>query len=286
MKQIIYLATDCFYAFILCVYQFKRIFFSNKIKRVNNKFDKAIVLANGPSLKKDIEAVLDLRKSAHVYAVNYFAVTNFFRLVKPEYYLLSDRAYWSNEVSQEFKDDTEEIFNELVKVDWKLTVICPKAGYKFISKRLQNNPQITVESMYQSHLDIKNPSLYVFLMRLGVATPYFINALVIEIWHALNAGYKNIRIYGADFTLFKEYYVDQESNQIYSTFSHYYKNSNAQSNALHRYGPSNRKMMHQRLLQQSQAFNQIYLMSILAKKKNMSLLNCSSTSFIDSLVRR
>ena len=40
--------------------------------------------------------------------------------------------FWSNLIDK-VKKDNEDIFNILRNVNWKITIICPKEGYDFIT---------------------------------------------------------------------------------------------------------------------------------------------------------
>ena len=95
----------------------------------------------------------------------------------------------------------------------------------------------------------------------------------------------NIEIYGADFSLFKEYYVDQETNALSTSASHFYKNTKAQNNASYKYPGEKKKMLHTRLHQQWSSFYQMYLLSKIAKMRKIKIINYSSNSFLDCFQR-
>mgnify|MGYP001582067126 CR=1 FL=1 len=144
MKKIIYLIFD------LCLLLLAIIFFIFKYKKVSgegwsqDKFDKTIVLGNGPSLKVDMDRVLKEKKQSEVYVLNYFAVTEYFKEIKPEYYVLTDRMFWDQNANNNIKNDNEKLFISLDKVSWKMNLICPESGFQPISKRLNNNKNIKV----------------------------------------------------------------------------------------------------------------------------------------------
>ena len=106
------------------------------------------------------------------------------------------------------------------------------------------------------------------------------------LWHAMHQKKQDIEIYGADFSLFKEYYIDQKTNELFNSASHFYKNTEAQNNASYKYPNEPKKMMHTRLYQQWSSFYQMYLLSKLAKIRNIKVTNFSSNSFIDSFERK
>ena len=78
MKKIIYFLIDLFLliaAVIYSAFKFKKV---SGIGWEYNDYKKTILLGNGPSLKDDIEKVVEESKESEVYVLNYFAVTNYF----------------------------------------------------------------------------------------------------------------------------------------------------------------------------------------------------------------
>ncbi len=285
MKKFIHLICDIFLLIAAIIYAII------KFKKVDGggwslgKFDKTIILANGPSLKIDIERVIKERLRSEVYVLNYFASTKYFLNIKPEYYVLADRVFWSQHVNDDFKEDNEKLFFELDKVDWKMNIICPEKGFLWVSERLRENDNIKVLKVKSANIEYKTEKINLFSLNQNITTPHFINGLVMVLWHAIYRKKSNIEIYGADFSLFKEYYIDQETNDLYSTFSHFYRNSKAQNNAGNKYLGEQKRMLHTRLYQQWSAFYQMYLLSKIAKIRKIKITNYSSNSYLDCFDR-
>jgi len=285
MKIIINLIFD------LCLLLLAIIFFIFKYKKVNgegwrqDKFDKTLVLGNGPSLKDDMDRVLKASASSEVYVLNYFAVTEYFKEIKPEYYVLTDRMFWDQNASTYIKKDNEKLFLSLDKVSWKMNLICPESGFQFISKRLIRNKNIKVIKVNSVNVEFRTEKVNLFALNQNITTPHFINGLVMVLWHAIYRKRLDIEIYGADFSLFKEYYIDQVTNDLYNSAPHFYKNSNAENNVSRKYPNEPKKMLHTRLYQQWSSFYQMYLLSKLAKKNKIKITNLSSNSFLDCFDR-
>ena len=286
MKKIIYLFFDIVLLLAAMIYS---VF---KYKKVDtnawdfDSFNKIMLLANGPSLKNDISSVIKESSVSEVYVLNYFAITEYFDEIKPENYVLTDRMFWNENANDDIKKDNEELFLLLNKVDWKMNIICPDSGYKSISDRLAQNINIKVLKVHSVNIEFKNEKINLFALNKNIITPHFINGLVMVLWHAMHQKKQDIEIYGADFSLFKEYYIDQKTNELFNTASHFYKNTEAQNNASYKYPNEPKKMMHTRIYQQWSSFYQMYLLSKLAKIRNIKVTNFSSNSFIDSFERK
>lgn len=285
MKKIIYFLIDLFLliaAVIYSAFKFKKV---SGIGWEYNDYKKTILLGNGPSLKYDIEKVVEESKESEVYVLNYFAVTNYFLKIKPEYYVLTDRMFWSQNANEDIKKDNEELYFHLDKVDWRMNLICPESGFEWISNRLRANKNIKVLKVHSVNIEFKTEKINLFALNKNFITPHFINGLVMVLWHAIYKNSIDIEIYGADFSLFKEYYIDQKTNDLYTSASHFYKNTKAQDNASFKYPNETKKMLHTRLYQQWSSFYQMYLLSKIAKMKQIKITNLSSNSFLDSFER-
>ena len=285
MKKIIYFLIDLFLliaAVIYSAFKFKKV---SGIGWEYNDYKKTILLGNGPSLKYDIEKVVEESKESEVYVLNYFAVTNYFLKIKPEYYVLTDRMFWSQNANEDIKKDNEELYFHLDKVDWRMNLICPESGFEWIRNRLRANKNIKVLKVHSVNIEFKTEKINLFALNKNFITPHFINGLVMVLWHAIYKNSIDIEIYGADFSLFKEYYIDQKTNDLYTSASHFYKNTKAQDNASFKYPNETKKMLHTRLYQQWSSFYQMYLLSKIAKMKQIKITNLSSNSFLDSFER-
>lgn len=285
MKKIIYLVFDLILLIAALVYSiFKYKKFAGDSWSINN-YDKTILLGNGPSLKDDIDKVLKYSPSCEVYVLNYFAFDEYFRKIKPQNYVLADRMFWSKHVNDDIKKDNQNLFLNLDAVDWNMNLICSENGFDYVSKRLQKNKNIRVSKVCSVNIEFKNEYIYLFALNNIITTPHFINGLVLVIWHAISKKRSDIEIYGADFSMFREYYVDQETNDLYSSFSHFSKNTKGQNSASYKYSNEPKKMLHMRLYQQWSGFYQIYLLSKIAKIKDIKITNLSSNSFLDCFER-
>jgi len=285
MKRIVFFTIDIFLliaSIIYSAFRYKKLYGSSWDDKNSAK---TIVLGNGPSLKDDIQKVISDSKVSQVYVLNYFAVTEYFSDIKPEYYVLTDRMFWSQNANEDIRSDNEKLYLCLDNVDWNMNLVCPESGFDWISKRLEKNPYIKVQKVYSVNIEFKIEKINLFALNNNIITPHFINGLVMVLWHAIYNRRLDIEIYGADFSLFKEYYIDQKTNDLYTSASHFYKNTKAQNNASYKYPNESKKMLHTRLYQQWSSFYQMYLLSEVAKMRQIKVTNLSSNSFLDCFER-
>jgi len=257
---------------------------SYKIIPKDKNKKSTIIICNGPSLSKDIDWIVENREKLDISAVHFFANSEYFFKVKPRYFFLADPLFWVKDINKDFKETNSELFRNFEKVNWKMDIICPSKGYLPIKKRIKNK-FIKVEKIRHWSIDFKSRFITILSLRLNLTTPFFSTVAVMALWHAMLRSRKKIYIYGADFTNFKEFSINQISNEIVNNnFSHFYKNSKAENNTLSKY--KNRNVLFNTILYKCWiSFEQIYLLSRLAKIKKIEILNSSTDSYIDCFRR-
>ena len=245
-----------------------------------------ILVGNGPSLSDDIDKILIRRVGHTVYSVNYFALSEYFYSLRPDIYVMTDPIFWRSDINDDIKSDNSNLFSKFSSVDWKMLVVCPQEGYSSIVASLKSNPNLSFLWVRSNGSIFFNDYVCIRSMQANISTPIFQNVMILALWLAIICKSKVISLYGVDFSSFKDYEVDQKTNCLKSDFSHFYKNTKAQSNASHKYNNVRSKMMHERLQQATVAFHQMYLLSRLAKMKKLAVFNSSSFSLLDSFDRR
>ena len=275
--------------FILLI--FSILLFPITIFRKNNftfrkSYDKAILMCHGPSLSDDFEWIVQQQSHSLIFAVNFFACTKYFPVIKPDLYLFADPVYWRSDTNADFSADNKLIVESLSSVDWPMYIVCPPEGISSLKAQLGTNPYLHFSPLYNLPFEFNNIKLYSILLLLGLITPSFSTVAVLSVWTALSLRIKRIYLSGFDFSFFREYFVDPSTNLLYSSYSHFYKNTKAQSNAQIKYiGQSSSKMIHTRLSQCSKSFNQMFLLSKLAKRLNLDVFNLSQVSYLDCFER-
>ena len=278
---------------ILVIAFFAKIFFYKtfnlKSYPSTNKKKTTIIIVNGPSLKKDMKNILykknKFKDKFEFYAANYFASSKEFEMIKPNFYAFADPIFWRKNINNDFKRDNSKLYKNLFKVNWDMYLLCPIDGIKSVSKKLRGNKYIKIIPIRSNFYNLKTEKINIFAHVNNIITPLFINVLILLFWNAIQRKVSYIEIYGADFSAFKELSVDQRTNELSSLYTHFYKNTKAQVNAGYKYPGMKKKKIHTRFFQIWNAFNQMYLLSIVAKKLKIKVINCSSHSYLDSIDR-
>ena len=274
---------------MLCVYGvLAYVFFWRNHPRVieqNAESQTLVILGNGPSLSDDISGILRRRAEIRVAVVNYFANSELFSQLRPDFYVMADPIFWRQDIGTQHKESNEKLVANLLKVSWCMTVICREQGCEFFSNALAGNGNIRVEKIKDNSMDFRTDFFSVLSLRSPFFTPNFVNVLILALWSGITRGFRGIEIYGADFSSFKSLNVDQHSNYSTNETRHFYNKDSAKVEAQEKYPARKRKLIHTRMYQVALAFRQMYLLSRVARKRGISVVNGSSFSYLDCFDR-
>tara|TARA_B100000989_G_scaffold288883_1_gene260065 strand:- start:1722 stop:2600 length:879 start_codon:yes stop_codon:yes gene_type:complete len=284
--------TLLFFDLVNLSYSLIKYFFSlketndNKFKINLNPSKKLLILGNGPSLKKDIERIKNLASKSDIFAVNYFASSEYFRKLKPKCYFIFDPMFFSDEVNIDLRRNTQRLYEDIKKIDWNMVIICNKDGYPKLKKIFKKNKYVSVFSIVNRTKEFNIESIHLFSLKHNITTPNFgRGVLILALWYAILIKKNDIEIYGADFSQFKDFEVDQSTNKTILDNTHFYKVMKGQEKNRSKYKNKKDRKIHERLYELSLMFKNMYLISKVAKKRHLKIINFSSNSYLDCFER-
>ena len=177
-------------------------------KPVNNfgilsEMNKVVILANGPSLSDTLKdsAFWNFVKNKDVICVNSFPMTEYFFKVKPKYLVYMDPGYWCKQPITLEKKLIKDTIKNIKKADWNIYIILPNTAKEwnwFINVVEEKD---NIKFIYLNISDSSKQGVGKFIdYKENIAMPSPQNVLVACIYCAINIGYKNIYIFGADHT--------------------------------------------------------------------------------------
>ena len=247
---------------------------------------KSIIIGTGPSLLKDIYEINNYKKDeCDFFAVNFFANTETFLQLKPNYYFLADKLFWSEDLNKSFNQLRNDTYQKLKAINWDISILCPESGYDYIKSRLQDNSNISFIKIPEKSIMLSTKRMQLFVLRnkfFGIAN---VNSMVTLLWYSIMCNYSEIYLYGVDFSGFKSITVDQKTNYVSVPVKHFYKNSEAEKDSSNKYQSKANKSLSERLYQNYRVLKYTDLLSDLAVSKGIDVVNRSSFSYIDSFKR-
>ena len=257
-----------------------------RISFEKQKSKKSIIIGTGPSLIKDIHEINNYNKDeCDFFAVNFFANTETFLELKPNYYFLADKLFWSEDLNKNFNQLRDDIYQKLKKINWKISILCPESGYDYIKSRLLENPNISFIKIPEKSINLSTKKMQLFALHSRFFSIVNINSMVTLLWYSIICNYAEIYLYGVDFSGFKSITVDQKTNYVSVPVKHFYKNSKAEKDSANKYKSKSNKSLRERLYQNYRVLKFTDLLSDLAINRRIEVINRSSFSYIDSFKR-
>jgi len=266
---------------------------SDRIGRARGKHGKSCLLVmNGPSLNQSIEW-LQARATDGVIAVNHFADTEHFEVLRPEVYVVQDTYFWQPEAMQTYREKREATFEALNrKTSWQMQLWLPSQCSRraWIAEQI-DNPNIDICYWNSGFIRrrrreggyLGTSSVVFQLWRREWASPPPDNVLVAALYIAERLGFSDLSIIGADFSFFQEMRVDQKTNRVGRKVEHFY---GEEFRPIYRgkTGEHPTTMSHE-MLRWHRAFRSLEVIAEYLKMQNVRAVNSSGQSFIDCFPR-
>lgn len=182
---------------------------------------RMVVIGNGPSLNVTLEKFREQVMEADKMVVNFFATTDFYDEMKPEFYVLADPELFNT--SERYKNSVQRLFDCIVnKTTWKMTLVMPQSQCSApIVKEMQENNNITIAYYRNTYQDVGRMTKFEAWDRNLIPPPAqtVVNTCV---YLSLFWGYEETYLIGADTSFLEDVRIDQQTNKLYVVDKHFY----------------------------------------------------------------
>ena len=265
---------------IICVVLFSSHNANKQIKACihdDKKNTECIIIGNGPSINNYLENSIDDISNKDTFVVNYFALTDFFKLVKPNFYLMMDKDIYTlnpTPFNNENKNNLE-LISILNKISWNMTIFAPN--------KFKNTPLIkaifnkNVKIVYFNSTPINGIKFienFFFKKNLGMPKPETV--IIPAIFLAINLKYSCINLFGAEASWLKYLHVT-DNNEVIVRLKHFYKND---SDSIQ--GHSTLSTLSTFLITQAHCFSSHMRLQEYSKYRSSQILNYTPESYIDA----
>jgi hypothetical protein len=254
---------------------------SPKLPRANR--DKCIVLGNGPSLGKSLYEHPNYYNDCSLVAVNGFALSAEYKKLQPRYYVLLDPGIWLAETA--WINDMLTAIAE--NTSWELHLMIPHQakGTKSLNL-LKQNTHIRIHHInYVVYKGWNGPGY--FFWKRNKAMPQCQNVLVAALFLAINIGYKEIELAGADHN-WHETLAMNEDNVVCLKHVHFYDRQEQVS-----YRPFYKTAATQETFRMDEIFHAwarvfhgYWRVKEYAAHRGARIVNISTPSFVDAFERK
>lgn len=248
--------------------------------------EKVLILANGPSLKAELEEIksrTDKLQDADYIGVNDFAMSPDYCKLRPKHYVISDSKYFMKTIYEERSLNTLKQMNN--RTTWEMNLFVPYKWRKTIYNFHKiDNPKIHIVPFHSVRfwgLD----SIRMYAYKWGLGNGEFGTVVLNAIYIALVLGYKNNYLFGVDHTFFDGLYVNKE-NQLCYIYRHFDDTqADVRPMISHHMGDTKPFTMQDFLVEKLDVWNGHVIMNNFAKFMKADIINFTQNSMIDTYKR-
>lgn len=265
--------------------------FSNHVGRAGRTTprptSRLAILGNGPSLREQLPEIIRTKawEDADMLAVNFFALSEEFSIIKPAYYVISDPMFFREAGHSERVESLYKALSE--RVTWPMTLYVQYYNPERFdySSAIGHNPNIRIVK-FHSTLFHGFRSVEFWCYRRGLGSGNFGTVVQNGEFIGILLGYKQIELYGVDHTLLDGLTVD-EHNRLCRIKSHYYDNGQAEAEPIffNATNPPRPYSMHTYLAETAELFRGHEVLRDWAKEQGVRIINRTRNSLIDAYER-
>jgi len=270
---------------ILSVIFFSKIYTHRKInnlkKYIKNK-ENCYILGNGPSLRIELIGKEEMLRNSNVFAINAFAKTELFQLIRPQHYFYIDPDLWRENVPEALVKEREILIEILTKkTDWEMFFYVPWEAYNnciFKNNFINHKNIVLVPINITPVKGFQKISFFLYKLNLGMPRPQ--NVLIASIFISINLGFKKIHILGCDHSWIENIKVNH-LNQVCIKDEHFYDSTEIKLVPWIKDRDNNVYKMHEVLMFFVHTFYSHHLIREYADFSKTKILNITSNSHID-----
>jgi hypothetical protein len=184
--------------------------------------DELVVVGTGPSLRDTLERHFGFLTGKSLMCVNEFAHTDDYVKLRPDYYVLTDPAYWRRDQAPAIQAMIDTSVDRMARLtSWKMTLLINSAGkqWNHFAELPRRNPNIDIAYFRNNGVTCRRP-LQLHLYKAKRAMPLLYNTLSVGIFLGLNIGYKTVYLVGADHNWHEDIHI-AEDNQLFWRNAHF-----------------------------------------------------------------
>lgn len=255
------------------------------ISQLEKQHATLFILANGPSLKSDIEKYKEKFSESDLLVVNQFCQSEYFTIFKPRIYLLVDPKYFDEEsaVEDNWKPRIKAVKDVMRDiVNWDMYLVLPYVQRNSdVAKIAHQNKHIKV--LFYNNRPSRSEADLMFLLSRNMIAPPSASVVNVATYLGVYWRYGMTILIGADTSSHCMMVVDQQTNEMFLEEEHFYGKVRRPF-YLNNEGTI-RATAADWLDMAARVFRGYQKVVKMAKYMGVQLFNASSNSWIDSIER-
>lgn len=192
------------------------------LPQIERHTGRMVIIGNGPSLNESVEKYKVQIVDSDRIAVNFFASSELYEVLKPNIYVFADPAFFN--IPENQKSSIGALFKNLIeKTTWPMRMVVPISARNAVSlNSILANKYISLDFYYNGQQDVGNMTKFEAWDNNLIGPPAQ-NVLNVALYLSLYWGYEETYLIGADSSFLEDLRVDQETNELFSIDTHFYK---------------------------------------------------------------
>lgn len=249
------------------------------------------ILATGPSLNPVLQQHAAFFHDKKTMCVNHFALSDYYSIIQPSYYLLLDPLYFADPQKLEPANLKAQILSLIEKIKtkthWPIIFLAPAhtAKKSFFIQHIQQNSHIHVHFFNYIVMEGFPQWIYPFY-RSGKGMPQCQNVCVAAAFLSTIMGFHNIYLLGADHSWHTDIRVNQQ-NEVVIVDKHFYDAHETSERVMYK-DPIHkiRFTMAELFLAWHKVFAGYEKVNAFSRSQGKNIYNATTESFIDAFPRK
>lgn len=265
----------------------KILFMSSFNTNVKRKYDgrSCVILGNGPSLNTLIKEQKDFLNNKDLISVNLFPYTPLYTELKPNIHVISAPDFWRYDSKPQYFEMRKNHFESMAnKTNWPLEFYTPAPSKRFPEWQETIKDNKYINARYYNYTPIEGFSCFnhfAYRKNLGMPRPH--NVLVPAIMIAINLGFSEIYLWGADHSWLPLITVDENNHALIDN-KHFYDENSSKPEQMNKPGSEYRKL-HEILKKLMYSFESYFVIRKYAESRGSKIINATPKSYIDAFER-
>jgi hypothetical protein len=260
--------------------------FRSDLLRLRAPAQELAILANGPSLRNDLDNFPGFFVGKQLLCVNQFVLSDDYQRLKPQYYILLDIGFFVEKTIPRVAEVREQVKAALIaKTKWPVTLLCPveARNSRFHRDIVASDAPITFAFFNRTVAD-GTQCIRHWLYRRQMAMPPPQNVLIGALMAGLAIGFKEIIILGADHSWHQGLEIGADGKLV--SAEHHFYDAKPWKVAVEHPETLERATIHDYFHNLYRTFRSYHLIREFALSRGVRIINASSVTFIDAFERR
>jgi len=279
LLKIQYFFESVYQSLISLVRVFFRFRFRSDLNHINVSGTELVILANGPSLRQDLDNHADFFPGKQMMCVNQFVLSEDFERIKPQFYILLDIGFFVEKTIPRVAEVREQVKQALIrKTTWPLMLFCPAEGRNSRFHRDITASGAPVRFVFLNRTVVDGTRWmrhWLYRRQMGMPPPQ--NVLIGALMAGLGCHFSRIIILGADHSWHQGLEIGKDGKLV--SAEHHFYDQKPWKVVIEHPETLQRATLHDYFFNLYRTFRSYHLIREFAESRGTTIINASSVTY-------